>query len=192
VVQETVGNFGGLDAIVNNGSVLHPIGSLANGDPGAWAHNLEVNLLGPYYLIHFALPHLRAQRGNVVNVSSGAAVRAIEGWSAYCVSKAGLNHLTHMLATEEPDIVAVNFRPGKVDTDMQATIRKDGLAGMPAEDHAQYVRFYQDGELLQPELPGRALAALALYAPAEWSGDFIQWDEDRMEALVNTHTPEMK
>lgn len=191
VVQETISNFGELNTIVNNASVLHPIASLADGDPGAWFHNVEVNLLGPYYLVHFALPHLRAQKGKVINVSSGAAVRAIVGWSAYCVSKAGLNHLTRLLATEEPDIVAVTFRPGKVDTEMQATIRREGKAGMPVEEHAQYIRFYEEGELLQPELPGRALAVLALYAPAEWSGDFVQWDEARMEALVNARAQEM-
>ena len=41
------------------------------------------------------------------------------------------------------------------------------------------MQFYEQGELLSPEIPGRALATLALNAPREWSGDFVAWNEER-------------
>lgn len=187
IVEETIERFGRLDALINNAGVLRPVAGIAAADPDAWRTNLEINLLGPYYLIHLALPHLRESQGHVVNVSSGAAVNAKRGWSAYCVAKAGINHLTRVLAQEEGQIVAIAFRPGVVDTEMQRTIREEGASGMPAEEHRRFLEYQRDDELLAPEIPGRALAALALAAPREWSGEFIRWNEERVQALVVEH-----
>ena len=187
LVQKAVARFGRLDAIVNNAGVIAPIAPLAAAEPEAWQRNIAVNLVGPFYLMHFALPQLRPRRGRVVNVSSGAAVRPTPGWSAYCAAKAALNHLTAVLAEEEPDVVALALRPGVVDTEMQETIREEGRSGMPRERHQRFVRYHETGQLLPPELPGRALATLALFAPHAWSGAFLQWDEARVQALVEAH-----
>lgn len=187
VVDQTIERFGRLDALINNAGLLRPVASIADSDPDAWRTNLEVNLLGPFYLTHLALPHLRESRGHIVNVSSGAAVRPEQGWSAYCTAKAGINHFTRVLAEEEEQVVAITFRPGVVDTEMQRTIREEGDAGMPAENHRRFVEYHEEGELLAPEIPGRAMAVLALAAPPEWSGEFIRWDEARVQALVVEH-----
>jgi len=187
LVRRTIEHFGEIDALINNAGMLHPIAAIAEADPQQWAANVTVNLLGPFYLTHFALPYLRHRHGRVINVSSGAAVSATHGWSAYCAAKAALNHFTRVLAAEEPDIVALAFRPGVVDTEMQRTIREEGAQGMPAESHRKFQQYYERGELLSPEVPGRALATLALRAPHEWSGDFVGWNEERVQALVLQH-----
>jgi NAD(P)-dependent dehydrogenase (short-subunit alcohol dehydrogenase family) len=85
---------------------------------------------------------------------------------------------------EEKEITAIAVRPGVVDTDMQAAIRQDGRRGMPEETHARFTGYHESGQLLPPEAPGRALAALALYALREWSGQFLSWDERRVRELV--------
>src|SRR5690606_25300514 len=95
-----------------------------------------------------------------------------------------LNHFTRVLAAEEPEIVALTFRPGVVDTAMQQTIREEGGQGMTAESHQKFKQYHETGELLPPERPGRALATLALAAPPQWSGEFIGWGEERVQALV--------
>lgn len=184
LVEATIDHFGRLDGVVNNAGVLQPIAPLAEAGPAAWRTNVEVNVLGPFYLTHFAIPHLRRQRGRVINVSSGAAVKTTTGWSAYSTSKAALNHFTRLLAAEEPAIVAIALRPGVVDTAMQVTIREEGDEGMAAEKHQQFIQYHEHGVLLPPEKPGRALALLALYAPHEWSGEFMEWDAPRVEALA--------
>lgn len=188
LVNKTVARFGRLDGLINNAGVLQPIEPLGEEEPAAWRQNIAVNLLGPYYLIHHALPHLRASRGRVVNVSSGAALSPVPGWSAYSVAKAAINMLTRALAEEAPEVVSLALRPGVVDTAMQAAIREEGASGMPAERHRRFVQYHQQGELLPPEKPGRALATLALYAPPAWSGEFLQWDEPKVAALVASHT----
>lgn len=189
IVLQTISRFGRLDGVINNAGILQPIAPVAEAEPQEWQQNITVNLLGPFYLTHYALPHLREARGRVINVSSGAAVGVTEGWSAYCAAKAGLNHFTRVLAAEEPDLVALSFRPGVVDTEMQRTIREKGQDGMPADSHQKFVRYHEQQELLPPEVPGRALAALALEAPQEWSGEFLQWNEERVQTLVLQHKP---
>src|SRR5437868_13543327 len=63
--------------------------------------------------------------GTVINISSSAAHRALEGWSAYCCAKAGLAMLTTALALEttRSGVRVFGLAPGVVDTDMQVTIR---------------------------------------------------------------------
>jgi NAD(P)-dependent dehydrogenase (short-subunit alcohol dehydrogenase family) len=185
-VEKTVEHFGQLDAIVNNAGTLMPIAPIADGDPRDWKENLDINLLGPVWLTQAALPYLRERRGRVINVSSGAAINVIAGWAAYCASKAALNHFTRALAQEEPEITAIAFRPGVVDTDMQATIRRHGAQGMPEEVYARFVRYRERGELLPPAVPGCSLAILALNAPPEWSGAFLPWNSEDVLSLVRS------
>jgi NAD(P)-dependent dehydrogenase (short-subunit alcohol dehydrogenase family) len=184
VVAEAAQTFGQIDAVVNNAAVLTPIAPIADGDPQLWKENLATNLLGPFMLTQAALPYLRQVQGRVINVSAGAAVNPYPGWAAYCSAKAGLNHFTRVLAAEEPEITAIAFRPGVVDTAMQATIRREGAQGMPAEIYAQFVRRFEEEELLPPEVPGCALAVLAFHAPREWSGAFLPWNHEEVQSLV--------
>jgi NAD(P)-dependent dehydrogenase (short-subunit alcohol dehydrogenase family) len=163
------------------------IAPIAEVDPDAWEDNLAVNILGPFFLVQAALSHLRQYQGRVINVSSGAAVKATPGWSAYCVSKAGINHFTRMMAAEEPEITTVALRPGVVDTEMQATIRQEGGDGMPHAVHDRYIQYYREDELLPPEVPGCALAVLALYAPRAWNGQFLAWDSEQVQSLVRKY-----
>ncbi len=59
-----------------------------------------------------------------------------------------------------------------------------GAAGI---GKATAVRFKEEGELLPPEVPGGTLAVLALYAPRDWDGDFLSWDEERVQELVRKY-----
>jgi NAD(P)-dependent dehydrogenase (short-subunit alcohol dehydrogenase family) len=188
LVAEAIKRFDRLDAVINNAGIIQPIAPIADADSGDWERNIIVNVLAPLYLVQVALTHLRESEGRVINVSSGAAVKTIPGWGAYCTAKAAVNHFTRLLAAEEPRITAISFRPGVVDTTMQAVIRRQGERGMPPEEHARFVSYHQEGSLLPPELPARSLAFLALHAPKAWSGEFIQWDEDRVKSLVGSHS----
>jgi NAD(P)-dependent dehydrogenase (short-subunit alcohol dehydrogenase family) len=130
VVSETEGRFGRVDALINNAGVIEPIASVAESDPVAWARNVQINLVGAYNPIRALLPRMiRAGGGTIVNVSSGAAIRPLEGWSAYCSAKAGLAMLTQavMLENAATGIRVFGFQPGTTDTDMQVTIRASGV-----------------------------------------------------------------
>jgi NAD(P)-dependent dehydrogenase (short-subunit alcohol dehydrogenase family) len=72
-VEKTIDRFGAVDALVNNAGTVQPLASVASGDEEAWRYNIEVNLLGPFHMTKAAIPHLRKQKGRIINVSSGAA-----------------------------------------------------------------------------------------------------------------------
>lgn len=182
-VSSTLARFGRIDALINNAGVIEPLGALADADPEAATANLNINLLAPVRATQAALPALRASMGRIVNVSSGAGLRPVPGWGAYCTAKAGLNNFTRVLAVEEPDIVSVAYSPGMTDTDMQAMIRRDGPDGMPAPVLRRFTEAFEAGGLNSVEDAGRALAALALLAGPELSGEYIAIDDARMQTL---------
>ena len=179
-VQNTLEEFGRIDALVNNAGVVQPLAPIAETHPDEWRRNIEVNLFAPYYLVRAAISNLRKHKGRVVNVSSGAANLALATVSAYCTGKAALNHFTRVLAAEEPGVTALAVRPGVVDTDMQAVLRSEADNAMPAEQMAYYRQLKARGELEPPEIPARAIAWLALYAPSEFSGRFLDYDDPRI------------
>jgi 3-oxoacyl-[acyl-carrier protein] reductase len=130
LVIETEGRFGRVGALINNAGVIEPIATVAESDPAEWARNIEINLIGAYNAIRAVLPRMiKAGGGTIVNVSSGAALRPLDGWSAYCSAKAGLAMLTQavMLENTANHIRVFGFQPGTTDTDMQVTIRASGI-----------------------------------------------------------------
>jgi NAD(P)-dependent dehydrogenase (short-subunit alcohol dehydrogenase family) len=179
-VGRTLDRFGRIDAIVNNAGIVQPIAAIAGSDPTDWRYNIDVNLIGPFNLIRAAVSHLRKHTGRIVNVSSGAATLALEHVSAYCTAKAALNHFTRVLAAEESALTAVTVRPGVVDTPMQTYIRREGPKAMPAEQAAYYQQLKDHGQLEPPEIPARSIAWLALHAPRQFSGQFLDYDDPRI------------
>ena len=179
-VAETVERFGRLDAVVNNAGIVEPLATVSDSDVERWQYNIAVNLLGPYYLVRAAIAELRGQSGRIVNVSSGAATISVENASAYCAAKAALNHFSRVLAAEEPQLTVMAVRPGIVDTQMQDIIRQKGNGVMSAEQLVYYQNLKTSGQLEKPEVPGRAIAWLALHGPRDFSGQFLNYDDLRI------------
>jgi NAD(P)-dependent dehydrogenase (short-subunit alcohol dehydrogenase family) len=130
VAAATRARFGGLDILVNNAGVIEPIAEIASSDPAAWARNIQINLIGAYNVVRAVLPGMLAGgAGTIIDISSGAAYRPLEGWSAYCSGKAGLAMLTNAIALETAGkgIRVFGFSPGTIDTEMQVKIRASGM-----------------------------------------------------------------
>ena len=126
-VADTRQRLGGLDILVNNAGVIEPIAEIAASDPAVWARNIQINLIGAYFVVRAVLDRMLQNGGTIINVSSGAAYRPLEGWSSYCAGKAGLAMLTRSLALETTGVRIFGFSPGTIDTDMQVKIRASGL-----------------------------------------------------------------
>lgn len=122
-------DLGGLDLVVNNASHLGPSPQprLADYRTDELARVFEVDVLAPHALLREALPALRQARGVVVDVSSDAAVEAYEGWGGYGSAKAALDHLSAVLAVEEPGLRVYSVDPGDMRTAMHQ-------AAFPGED----------------------------------------------------------
>ena len=184
VIVQTIQAFGRIDALINNAAWIGPIGFVAEVQPKDWTRALEVNLFGPFRMCHEAVPFLRRTNGKVVNISSGAAVWAPPGGSAYCSSKAALNQFSRVLAVEEPEITVIAFDPGSTDTPMQAEIREKGNVKAFEPYHQFFVDLYEQGKLRPTEDASLEIVALAMAAPHTWTGKFIKWDDRRMQKLV--------
>ncbi|KAJ1940401.1 hypothetical protein GGF37_003994 [Kickxella alabastrina] len=165
-----------LIGLVNNAGVIEPLAKLADIKIADLQKHLDVNVTAVVAITQSLLPLLRESRGRIVNVSSGAATHAYQGWGAYCTSKAALNMVTQILAAEEPSVVSVALRPGVVATDMQEQIREQGKGAMVAGELAKFVNLHTSGGLLAPERPAQVIAALALEADPKLSGGFFSWD----------------
>ena len=101
--------------------------------------------------------------GRIVNVSSGIAAHpeAMISGNSYATTKAALEAYTVNLAAELAGTgVTVNaYRPGTVDTAMQAWIRDQDPAQIGERLHARFVGYHEHGTLISPEVSGRALVA---------------------------------
>lgn len=152
-VTETVNNFGSLDILVNNAGIIDPIARLADSDPDDWNKVIDINVKGVYHGLRASLPPMLDQgSGIIVNISSGAAVSALEGWSHYCASKAAVLSLTKCAHKEYGDqnIRVVGLSPGTVATDMQVLIKASGINPVSQLEFSDHI-------------------------PAEWAGEAVAW-----------------
>lgn len=122
--------LGGLDLLVNNASALgpSPLPRLRAHPLDALREVYETDVVAPLALAQEALPVLaRAARPRIVNVTSDASVEAYEGWGGYGSAKAALDHLSAVLASEEPGVTVWAVDPGDLRTAMHQ-------AAFPGED----------------------------------------------------------
>lgn len=183
---------GQLDAVVLNAAQIEPIGPLASTDDASWTKAIELNLLAPSRLARRLLPLLVESQGRLVTLGTGASSAPLASWSAYCCSKAALLMLTRVIAVENPSITSLSFSPGVVDTVMQKTIRERHEM-MPSDLAGYFQTLHAQGQLLPPEVPGRAIAWCALYAPHEWTGTEVATTDAALAervraAFADSHT----
>ncbi|KAI8822627.1 uncharacterized protein EV422DRAFT_524787 [Fimicolochytrium jonesii] len=190
IVGEAISAFGRLDALVHNAGILDPLARIVDAPITDWVRCFDINLFSCVRLLQEAIPHLRTAASSsslsgtssrFILISSGAAVRPTSGWSAYSAAKSASNMLVASVAVEEPLLTSIAIRPGVVDTAMQARIRsEDAKEAMGEEGRQRFVGLFERGELLKPETPGSAVARLALSAPRELNGLFVNWDDERL------------
>jgi NAD(P)-dependent dehydrogenase (short-subunit alcohol dehydrogenase family) len=133
-VAEAVERHGRLQILVNNAGVGGHA-PLAETSDEEWARILDTNLTAVFQITRAALPHLTDGGGHVVMVSSLAGKNAIAGLSAYCASKAALDHMTAclMLEVRQQGVKVTTVAPGSVDTGFGDAV------GMPGGDDRSWM-----------------------------------------------------
>ena len=134
-LADAAAGLGGADLLVNNASTLgtSPMPRLADLTHDVLDDVLLTNVVAPHALNRALLPQLVARRGTVLNITSDASVEPYEGWGAYGASKAALDHLTRILATEQPDLRVYAVDPG----DMRTTMHQDAFPGEDISDRPE-------------------------------------------------------
>lgn len=154
--------WGPVEILVNNAGVVWPLGPSVEVDIDEWAAALAVNVTAAARLSFMVLPGmLDAGWGRIVNVSSSVAAHpaGMLRANAYATTKTALEAHTLNLAAELAGTgVTVNvYRPGGVDTEMQAWIRSQDPDQVGAELHRRFVDNHEHGALLTPERSAASL-----------------------------------
>lgn len=139
--------------LVNNAGVLGRVKHIGDADDSSMQEVINTNLLAPMILSNHFIRSYRDTDSLVINISSGAGKNAIDGWSSYCTSKAGLDMFSRVVDAEQKiigsKVKVFSIAPGIVDTEMQHQIRQS--------DHHDFSRvetfreYYEKGELKQAE-----------------------------------------
>lgn len=138
-------HFGKLDVLVNNAATTYIVDhkNLEEMSEDKWDQILQVNVKGTFFCIRAAAPLLKKSQGNVVSVSSVAAIGGEGSSIAYAASKGAVNTLTKSLARALAPEIRVNaVCPGPVDTRwlrkmMTEQQMKDCTASYPLQRAAQ-------------------------------------------------------
>jgi NADP-dependent 3-hydroxy acid dehydrogenase YdfG len=122
-LADAVAGIDSLDVLVHSAGVAR-LGRIEDASADAWRDNFEVNTLAVVELTRLLLPALRAARGHVVVINSGAGRTARPGWSPYAASKFAVRAFADALREEEPELRVTSVYPGRTDTEMQQEIFK--------------------------------------------------------------------
>jgi benzil reductase ((S)-benzoin forming) len=148
--------------LINNAGTVEPIKPMGKSDDLDIQKNITLNLISPAIMINNFVKYTKniPVKKDIINISSGAAKRAVYGWAPYCSSKAGINLLTETAALEleNSEYSVYSFSPGVVDTSMQKRIISSS-----EEDFVELNRFIglkKEGKLLKPSFVAEKLIEL--------------------------------
>ena len=177
-VDATIKTFGALDVYIANAGSLDPISHLGEADPEVWSKTIDINLKGVFYGMRAAMPAMLAQgHGTLITISSGAAHGPVEGWSAYCSSKAGAYMLTRMADHENRDkgLRVLGLSPGTVATQMQRDIKASGVNPVSQLEWSDHI---------PPEWPAQTLLWMCTPEADDYLGADVSLREDAIRAKV--------
>jgi SDR family mycofactocin-dependent oxidoreductase len=119
-VDAGVAELGRLDVVVANAGIHLPGAPTWELDPRDWQRTLDINLTGVWHTVKAAVPHIRADGGSVIIISSTSGIRGTANAAHYTASKHAVVGLARTLANElGPRGIRVNtVHPGPVATPM--------------------------------------------------------------------------
>lgn len=132
--------------LIHNASTIEPIGNIGTLAQGEINRHIATNLTSPILLCNELLQQCPEQQFTMLNISSGAAKRPIEGWAMYCATKAAMAMFFDNIHEEHPNWKVVNVNPGVIDTKMQSTIRNSQFASVE-----RFRTLKESGQLKSPE-----------------------------------------
>ncbi|MFE8702285.1 (S)-benzoin forming benzil reductase [Cytobacillus sp. FJAT-54145] len=155
--------------VYNNAGMVEPIETVGKLPTERVVTNVQLNLLAPMIISNLFLERASSSKLTIVNITSGAAERPIQGWSTYCSTKAALNMFTKTAALEQQtagsEHVIIAYSPGIMDTEMQGVIRSSSQESF--QDVEKFKDYKEQGLLRDTDTVANALIDLLLANKAE-------------------------
>jgi benzil reductase ((S)-benzoin forming) len=130
---------------INNASIIEPIKKIGEIDEGEIDKIISVNIKSTIMVTKFLLKNFESNPLTFVNISSGAANRAISNWSLYCSTKVFNQMFFNAAQCEYQQHRFLNIDPGVMDTGMQEILRKSDFP-----DVENFKKFLSEGKLKSP------------------------------------------
>lgn len=148
--------------LVNNAAVIGRTVTIDQSDPAELLTAYAINVVAPTWLMGFVIRHApRTAAVRIVNVSSGAALRANAGMGEYSGTKAALRMMSMVAAADlasqplagraSSDIAVTSYSPGIVDTAMQVVARSQSDDVFPSAP--MFKQWHAQGALAPPDVP---------------------------------------
>ncbi|KAI0027546.1 NAD-P-binding protein [Vararia minispora EC-137] len=179
-VKQAIEAFGRLDILIANAGVgVKPGQCLSEVDPLAWWSLFEVNVLGVYNFVRYAMAHLQKTNGYIIATSSGMAQLRYPGMSSYAISKMAVNRLVEFIDLEYPEVKTFALHPGTIRTGINAEtpeLPTPDSAALPAAlslhitagkvdwMHGRYISANWDVEELEKDWKNKILEQRSLVA----------------------------
>ena len=138
IINETV-------FFINNASIIEPIDKIENIEDQAIERTILVNIKSTIQLTKYLLRNFNKNKLTFINISSGAANRAVSNWSLYCSSKAFIKMFYEVAKSEYEEHRFFNIDPGVIDTNMQKSIRNSDFP-----DVSNFKDLQEEGKLKSP------------------------------------------
>lgn len=140
--------------LINNAGQIGAIQRISEQEESDIEHVMTINAIAPMLLCQQFLQQFPiATHLTIVNISSGAANRAIPAWASYCASKIALDRFSETIQLEETErgrsVKIYAVAPGVIDTPMQEKIRAASFTDFSS--HSNFVQLKATNELASPE-----------------------------------------
>lgn len=153
--------------LINNAATLGQVGYVGKIPSQEIIKTMNINTLAPFVLMNEFLRTFDTETFGkiekvIINISSGASKRPIDGWASYCASKASLNLFSEVIEEEEKKLnhntQIFNVSVGVVDTAMQAQIRQTNQNDFSNVEHFKELK--QNNQLASPEFIAEKIYAI--------------------------------
>lgn len=162
--------------LVNNAGRLGKISNLENLEANDISKSIQLNTTTPLILssLFIKLTQKFTCKKQIINISSGAAKKTYQGWAIYCASKASIDMMTRVIASEQSEIEngvqCISIYPGVVDTNMQTIIRNTDKSNFKSVN--RFIDLKRNNDLYSPEFVAKSIYKIHIENKFE-SGDII-------------------
>jgi benzil reductase ((S)-benzoin forming) len=137
---------------INNAATINPINKIGGFETEELHNIIQLNTFVPIFITNYLFKTASKKKLTILNISSGAALSPIVGWSLYCATKAANEMFFNVLKEQEQEnenVKVLNINPGVINSGMQQFIRKVDESVFPRVK--DFIKLKKENKLLDPK-----------------------------------------